>query len=322
MRQIGSLQSKQHAERFTDFLATQGVSSQVEENAGHWSIWVRDEDQLDLSRAELDRFRETPDADQYVKATSAARQIRLEEQRRLERAARNKVDVRQNWTAPLTRRAPLTAALIAICVVIGLFSESVFAPMEPEKYQANRVFRALALFDPVHLLDRNWNGNTLVDVEGGQVWRLFTPAFLHRGFTHIIFNMFVLNFFGSRIESRQRWGRIAILFFVGSAAGVLGEYFYSDASVVGFSGVGYAMFGYLWAYGLIAPEKRLGMEPINVMIFVGWLVAGFAGILDKMLGMSVGNMAHLAGMLAGFAVAAIAVWYDRRPKNSKTAATP
>ena len=317
MRQIGSLHSQQHAERFSDFLATQGVSSQVEENDGHWCIWVRDEDQLDLSRAELDRFRETPDADQYVSATSTARQIRLEEQRRLERVARNSVDVRQNWNAPLTRRAPLTAALIAICVAVGLFSDSVLAPNDPAKFQANRVYRILALFDPIHLMDRSWNGNTFADVEGGQVWRLFTPAFLHLGFTHIIFNMFVLHFFGSRIESRQHWPRIAILFFVGSAAGVLGESLYSNASVVGFSGVGYAMFGYLWAYGMIAPEKRLGVEPINVMLFMGWLVAGFIGILDRMFGMSVGNVAHLAGMLSGFAVAAVAVWYDRRPKKPR-----
>ena len=317
MRRIGTLDSQQHAERFADFLTTRGVSTQIEESHGHWNVWVRDEDLLDQSKADLDHFRQQPDAQEYLNAASKAQELRADEKRRQQKIASNKINVRDGWQAPFTKRAPLTAMLIGICIVVGMLSDSVLAPNQPAKFRSNQIFRGLSLYDPIHIVDPQWDGSAFVDVKRGQLWRLFTPAFLHRGFGHILFNLFVLHFFGGRIEGRQRWPRILILFMAGSSAGVMAEYFFSDANAVGFSGVGYCMFGYLWLYGLLAPDERLGVEPQNAVIFLGWLVAGFAGILESVLGMAVANWAHLGGLVAGAIVAAIAVWFERMTKNRK-----
>ena len=317
MRQIGTLETKQHAERFADFLSTQGISAQLEEGKDRWCIWVRDEDMLDQSREELVRFQQSPDSEEFLNAVVEAKKLRAEEQRRRQASANKNVEVRRNWQAPFTQRAPLTAALIGICIVVGMLSGSVLAPNQPQKFRTNPIFRGLSLFDPLHVADPKWDGDAFVDLKKGQIWRLFTPAFLHRGFGHILFNLFVLHYFGGRIESRQRWPRILILFLAGSSAGVLAEHFFSSANAVGFSGVGYALFGYLWFYGILAPQERFGVDSRNVMIFVGLLVAGFAGVLEAVFGMAVANWAHLGGLVAGAIVAAIAVWYDREFKKRK-----
>ncbi len=323
MRQIGSLDTEKTANRFADYLTTIGISTHVEASKENvWSVWVREEDQLAVSRKELDRFLENPEADEFVQAVSDAQRLRLEEAKRRKRAASKNIDVRERWSAPFAKRAPLTAILIGLCIVIGLLSGSVLAPNQPQKFRANPVFRTLSLYDPIHSIDPKWDGDAFVDIKRGQVWRLFTPAFLHRGFAHIVFNMFILHFFGGRIETIQRWPRILLLFLIGSAGGVLAEYFLSDATAVGFSGVGYCMFGYLWIYGLLEPGAGIGMEPQNVAIFLGWLVAGFAGILHAVFGMEVANWAHLGGLVAGVLAAVAAVWYDqfRRQKKEIAAA--
>jgi len=44
-----------------------------------------------------------------------------------------------------------------------------------------------------------------------KVWQLFTYLFIHGGFIHIFFNMFVLWMFGKDLESQ--WGKMEFLLF-------------------------------------------------------------------------------------------------------------
>lgn len=316
MRRIGNLDTKQHADRFANYLTVRGIASQVEEDNGEWSIWIKDEDHLDDSRAELASFRENTEDPRYATAALQAQQVRQREQARRERAAQNTVDVRQTWNRPFSRRAPLTAALIGVSVVVGLLSDSLFRPQAGE-YVKNPVFRSLALCDPMHRFDPAWrkSRNALIDVGRGQIWRLVTPAFLHLGLGHLIFNMIMTYSLGGVIESRQHALRIAILFVTCSAAGNLGEYFLSGSTGVGMSGVVYGLLGYLWVYSWMAPQARLGVRNDTIVILLVWLVLGFTGVLEQLLGVSVANWAHLFGMLMGMLVAVVAVWFDANLKT-------
>ena len=129
--------------------------------------------------------------------------------------------------------------------------------------------------------------------------------------------MIMLYSLGGVIESRQHALRIAILFLLCSSAGIVGQYFLSGSTCIGMSGVVYGLFGYLWVYSLMAPQDRLGVRNETIIILLVWLVLGFSGVLDRLLGVRVGNWAHLFGMLMGMLVAVVAVWLDANLKKRK-----
>lgn len=67
----------------------------------------------------------------------------------------------------------------------------------------------------------------------------------------------------------------------------------------GLSGVVYALMGYVWLRGEREPDGYLSM-PRSLMAFaLLWLVAGYFDIL----GMSIANAAHVAGLVVGLLMA-------------------
>lgn len=134
-------------------------------------------------------------------------------------------------------------------------------------------------------------------------WQLVTYMFLHGGFLHLIFNMFILWMFGSELEAR--WGRNKFLryyFITGIGAGIVYVLarFNSFIPTIGASG---AIFGLLLAFGLTFPNRYVYLYffiPIKakflVLIFGAIeLFAIFSGARDN-----IAHFAHLGGLLAGF----------------------
>ena len=135
------------------------------------------------------------------------------------------------------------------------------------------------------------------------LWQLVTYMFLHGGFIHLLFNMFILWMFGSELEAR--WGRNEFLryyFIAGIGAGIVYVLarFNSFIPTIGASG---AIFGLLLAFGLTFPNRYVYLYffiPIKakflVLIFGAIeFFAAFAGAQDN-----IAHFAHLGGLLAGF----------------------
>ena len=138
-----------------------------------------------------------------------------------------------------------------------------------------------------------------------------TPIFLHADLLHLLFNMIVLNWFGRQIESRRGMPVLFWLTLLGGPAGVLSQLFAPHAlgggsTAIGFSGVGYALFGYVWVGSQIDPRRDLFVPPSTVWFLLGWLLLGFTGVLENFLNLRLANWAHLGGMLIGMIVAWIA----------------
>jgi uncharacterized protein len=143
---------------------------------------------------------------------------------------------------------------------------------------------------------------------GQQPWTLVTYMFLHGGWSHIIFNMITLYFFGS--FALQLVGETAFLttYFIGGIFGGLAyllfsyiptQYFQvtSYSMVVGASGAIYALGGLLM---VMRPNTKVIAFPIPVpmplwiAILVGFVLVSFDS--------SVVWQAHLGGILYGAAV--------------------
>ncbi len=165
------------------------------------------------------------------------------------------------------------------------------------------------------------------------IWQLFTYMFLHSsGVFHVLFNMLVLWWFGSELESR--WGQKFFLTYYlacGVGAGaiyLLGNLLYylvtgqamSLASpLVGASG---ATYGLLLAYGILFGERQIYfmmLFPMKAKYFV--MIIGaveLVTLLDSGMGSSVANLAHLGGIVVGF----LFLSFIARMRSSQTSGAP
>ena len=147
----------------------------------------------------------------------------------------------------------------------------------------------------------------------GQWWRLFTSMFIHLSITHIAFNMFALFIFGRVLEPLFGRAWFIVLYL---ASGLVGGAVYvlivsvGGPPAAGASGAIFGLFGAMFALAFrrrATPEGRalfgqvIGLLVINLLI--GFIVPGIAW------------QAHLGGLLAGFAIAAVFdQWQEWRPR--------
>jgi rhomboid protease GluP len=142
------------------------------------------------------------------------------------------------------------------------------------------------------------------EIAQGQWWRFVTPMFLHIGLLHLIFNSYALWIVGPQVEKLYGGARFAILYVLTGVAGVAASYhFRPDGLSAGASGAIFGLFGVLLVFGIrhrneIPPffKRAVGTGVLPVIILN--LVIGFSvGVVD--------NSAHIGGLLAGAALAAI-----------------
>src|SRR5207244_2703343 len=132
----------------------------------------------------------------------------------------------------------------------------------------------------------------LNEIRSGQVWRLVTPIFIHFGGAHLVLNMAALFFLGGQMEARR--GTLRFLLFVLFVAVLsnLAEYYLGRSTVEngrlllagtprfgGMSGVGFGLFGYLWAKSRMEPRLGLSMPTETVVLMMGWFVLCLLGVL-------------------------------------------
>jgi membrane associated rhomboid family serine protease len=142
----------------------------------------------------------------------------------------------------------------------------------------------------------------------GALWQLVTYLFLHSltSFTHILFNMLMLWMFGAPIE--ETWGTRRFLqyyFVCGIGAGicvVLVNLAFGNPHqrVLGASG---AIYGLLLAFGMLFPNQTVLLSflfPIKAKYMV-MIFGGIAFMSSFQSGSTVSNLAHLGGMIFGFA---------------------
>ena len=137
------------------------------------------------------------------------------------------------------------------------------------------------------------------------LWQLVTYIFLHddQQWFHILFNMLGLWMFGSELE--RLWGSrqfLKFFFLCGIGAGVL-TVLLSPNSIAHTIGASGAIYGILAAYAILFPKRIIYfiIFPIQARWFV--LILGAMALLSSIsaTGSGVAHIAHLGGMLFGFA---------------------
>jgi membrane associated rhomboid family serine protease len=138
----------------------------------------------------------------------------------------------------------------------------------------------------------------------GWLWQFVTYMFMHGGFFHLFFNMFLLWMFGSEIE--RYWGSSEFLkyyFLTGIGGGVL-SCIVTPSSFIPIVGASGAIFGILLAYGLAFPDRLIYLYFL-VPIRAKYVVLLLGGIellaIASPGGDGVARFAHLGGLLFGYA---------------------
>lgn len=162
------------------------------------------------------------------------------------------------------------------------------------------------------LMITKYLGTTLLEIQQGQIWRIFTPMFLHFNIVHIVFNMLWLWQLGGLIEFKQGGSMLILVCFVGSAASNIAQYFVSGPVFGGMSGVVYALFGYVWLQGVTNPQFGLKLPNSIIYLLLGWLVVCWSRILEKLFDLSIANTAHFVGLASGAMVAVVVTLLSKK----------
>ncbi len=146
------------------------------------------------------------------------------------------------------------------------------------------------------------------------IYPFFTYQFLHSGYLHLFFNIYLIYIFGGAVENRVGHCRFALLYmFFGMVAGV--AQVMSDISsgfpIIGASG---SVAGILGLYLILYPKEKIKtlfiviifvfIRDLPAIVFIsGWVVIQLAILFLDKGGLNIAVYAHLGGFAIGVVVA-------------------
>src|SRR5580765_3073315 len=292
MRLIGHLVEETAARSFADYLYGQGIQNEIEHEKGSgFGVWISEEDQVQRASELLKEFQANPNDPKY-QATSKSASEKREQADKDQEAYRRRLRNRRHLFRPVSPYAfgALTFAMIVASIAVFVWSH--FA-MDTDRIQSLFIQPYSLDFEPT---------KSLTAVRHGEVWRLFTPIFIHLGWIHIIFNMLWLRDLGSMIEARQSSLQLFFLVFVVAGLSNVAQFFASGLAFGGMSGVVYGLLGYIWIRGKFDPASGLYLHSSTVTMMLVWffLCIG-SNFFPSPFMPGIANTAHAVGLGVGMA---------------------
>lgn len=138
-----------------------------------------------------------------------------------------------------------------------------------------------------------FGANVPVLIKAGEYFRLFTSAFLHIGFFHLLCNNYALYAIGSQLESFLGKGKFLAVYLVSALSGNLLSLLFTNGISAGASGAIFGLLGSLLYFGYYY-RVYLGnlihsqiMPVIILNLLIGFITPG------------IDNAAHIGGLIGG-----------------------
>ena len=148
-----------------------------------------------------------------------------------------------------------------------------------------------------------WGAPNVIEIFNGSYWGLITTNFLHTQIWHIAFNLYWLWILGKKVEF-ETTKTFYILFIISAAlVSSLSQIGFADTSGIGLSGIGYALFGFIFIKNKTTESYKNYLDKRTINLFLFWLVICLFLTHTNML--IVGNAAHIGGLLWGITLAYI-----------------
>lgn len=292
MRKIGTIDDRNAAALLSDNLFGHGIENTLEEENGAWSVWVNEEEQLEAGHELLQRFLSAPEHEEWQQFSGERE--RRERAREKELASFKRKTFDRERIAQRSRHGdiPLTKALMVISLIVTAFGGL---------GSGSPVTQWLSITEYDYVNGAVVFSRGLPEIMHGQLWRLFTPAFLHAsplaggiGFLHILFNMIWLYDLGGMMERAQGWKRTLFIILVAGVVSNYVQYLLAGPSFGGMSGVVYALLGYIWLRGKQDLTSGLYVHSQTMSMMIFWFVLCLLGIMG-----AVANGAHAGGLVVG-----------------------
>jgi len=127
-------------------------------------------------------------------------------------------------------------------------------------------------------------------------WILLTSMFLHGGFAHLLFNMYVLGMFGSLVEQKIGTKRFVLIYFISGLIASFGSSFFYERAL-GASG---AIMGIIGVLIMVMPNLRvLFFFAIPMRLATAAIIIIGLDVLGVFYPTGIGSIAHLIGVACG-----------------------
>ncbi|GLP95980.1 rhomboid family intramembrane serine protease GlpG [Paraferrimonas sedimenticola] len=270
--QLGELPHSRAAQALVDYLNSQGIQARMQALADdRFVVEIAEAAQSQQAEQIWQEFIQDPNHPRYQAASWTSGDSKVKFSYRRGPSFAQQV---------VSGAGPLTLVVLATCLVIyGLaaigFVEAIYPPLF--------FFEQL---QPAYL---------------GEFWRAFTPSLLHFSIVHLAFNLLWWWMLGGQIERQLGFGKLLLILLVAGTLPNFIQFFMTGPNFGGLSGVVYALMGYCWILGRLAPQAGVSLAPAYAGFMLFWLALGFMDVL----GIPVANGAHLGGLLVGMAQAYI-----------------
>lgn len=289
MRSIGFLNTKESAERFSQILTVENVDHRIEKEDCGFEVWVFSDDEIPKAKDIFQKFLQDPKSIYHPVYEEEAKKIKDQMIRELKQDRSQQRSLRQEWVVFQSRMQPVTTILIAISVVVALYSR-----LGADAASLSKLFITEYMIQG-RMIEYHLNLPEIATQY--QFWRLVTPVFIHFGFIHVLFNMLWLKDLGNMIEWKKGGLFFLFLFLITAIPSNLGQYFMSGPSFGGMSGVVYGLLGYVWMKGKYDPRSGLILHKSTVTMMIVWFFLCLTGLLGP-----VANTAHGVGLVAGIVI--------------------
>ena len=320
MRLIGVTEGQKKVGNFAAWLLTQEIETKIETtDDGKVEVWVKEEDHFKTALSQYEEFLKNPDDPKYASAVGEANQILREKEKKRREIQKKQMKVPRSSGGMGTPTGPMTKTVMILCLLVAILT-NFNQDKTLQEQGANRALQFLAVDQPqslelaeAYLDDRDAMDLRLASIQGGEIWRLVTPIFIHYGIFHFLFNMLWFLQFGRMIEGRYGTVWMAILVVATAilsncAQGIAPErlggsapYFLSGiliSSFGGLSGVVYGLFGFIVVKQFNDPRSGLFLPQLTIVLLLGWMIFCMLPVAESMIG-GVANWAHGIGFLAG-----------------------
>ncbi|WP_425640889.1 rhomboid family intramembrane serine protease [Marinomonas gallaica] len=268
--------ANEHPQNVSKLLWQQRISHRIVQASGHDQLWILDPSDSEQALNILQLWQHDPDVTLSESDSPKVKKSRL--------------NSFQDW-----HKSPMTLALLILTSVVGLVTGL-------GDYLDTLEWFTISSFD---IIGNRIQFDPLSEVLAkGEYWRLITPALIHFGAAHLIFNALWVWEVGRKIE-RLMGSFVWLIFavFVMIASNV-GQYLINGYPLFGgLSGLVYGLVGFAWVMPVLIHGWPVIISKPLMAFFIVWLLIGYTDVLSVFGLGSVANEAHLLGLVSGLAFA-------------------